>query len=257
MRIWLFSDLHLPGEHIAADALFPEIPECDVAIVAGDIIDGDPAASVRWLAKYVHPHVPAVVLVMGNHDFFDTERTRSMERLRGEAGRAAVQCGIDVLDDMALSIDGMRILGSTLWSAPQASHGERDYEWIRPIDGSTQMWTAATSRSAHEASVGWLERELAASDLPTVVVSHHAPHPDCVDPKFAGKSDGYASDLSELIVRHQPAAWLHGHTHVASDFTIGGTRVTSNQRGHHWDRDTGWDPCRVIEIDSYRPRLKI
>ena len=257
MKIWLFSDLHLAGEHIPADRIFREIPQCDVAICAGDLITGDPAAGVEWLAEHIRSHVPALAYVLGNHEFWDTAgRTKSMERLRAEAGRAGARHGIDVLDDMALTLDDVRILGTTLWSS-EPGMGHQEYAWIRPRDASSAMLTPADVQAMHEESVRWLDEELSASDRPTVVVTHHAPHPDCIGPVNADRSPGFATDMSDLIIRHQPVAWLHGHTHYQSDFMIGGTRVTSNQKGHPYDMGTDWDPGRVIEIETYSPRLKI
>ena len=157
---------------------------------------------------------------------------------------------------MALTLDDVRILGTTLWSS-EPGMGHQEYAWIRPRDASSAMLTPADVQAMHEESVRWLDEELSASDRPTVVVTHHAPHPDCIGPVNADRSPGFATDMSDLIIRHQPVAWLHGHTHYQSDFMIGGTRVTSNQKGHPYDMGTDWDPGRVIEIETYSPRLKI
>lgn len=256
MKIWLFSDLHLAGEHIPADRIFREIPTCDIAICAGDLLAGDPVAGVLWLAEHIRPHVPAVGYILGNHEFWDPQRTKSVERLRAEAGRAGARHGIDVLDDMSLTLDDVKILGTTLWSA-EPGQGHQEYHWIRPRDGSSRMLTPEDVQAMHEESVRWLDEELSSCDMPTVIVSHHAPHPNCLSPIHPDRSPGFATDMSDLIERHQPAAWLHGHTHYRSDFMIGGTRVTSNQKGHPYDLGPDWDPGRVIEIETYSPKLKL
>lgn len=256
MKIWLFSDLHIAGEHHPSDRIFREIPDCDVAICAGDLITGDPAAGVRWLAEHVRPHVPAVAYVLGNHEFWDpVNRTKSMERLKVEAGRAGAHYGVDVLDNMSLTLDDARILGTTFWSADPGRR-QQEYGWIRPFEGSSKMLTPEGVQAMHAESVQWLEHELSASDLPTVIASHHAPHPDCIS-LLHPHAPGLATDMTDLIERRRPIAWLHGHTHWRSDFTIGDTLVTSNQRGHPQDVGTDWDAARVIEIETYRPRLKI
>jgi Icc-related predicted phosphoesterase len=45
-------------------------------------------------------------------------------------------------------------------------------------------------------------------------------------------SPAFSSDLSELILKYQPALWVHGHTHGSIDCTIGETRVLCNPKGY-------------------------
>lgn len=103
MRLWLFSDLHLRDAGADPRFLFPQgIPDADVCVCAGDLIAGDPAASVWWLDRHIGQHMK-VAFVMGNQEFYS--RTDSMERLRTLAGRAAVRTEnrVSVLDDMSFT----------------------------------------------------------------------------------------------------------------------------------------------------------
>lgn len=49
----------------------------------------------------------------------------------------------------------------------------------------------------------------------TVVVTHHLPSGRSVAPRFAASvlNPAFASDLDHLIEEHEPALWIHGHTH--------------------------------------------
>jgi len=38
----------------------------------------------------------------------------------------------------------------------------------------------------------------------------------------------FVSDLSEVIDQHQPALWIHGHTHDCFDYRVGATRIACN-----------------------------
>lgn len=57
----------------------------------------------------------------------------------------------------------------------------------------------------------------------------------------------FASDLSWLIECHQPALWIHGHTHTASDYRVGSMRVVNTQRGYYGE-ETGWNPGFVVDL---------
>lgn len=269
MRIWLFSDLHLRDAGANPAFIFPSIPDADVCIVAGDIVAGDPEASVWWLDRHIADRMP-VVLVMGNHEFYS--RVDSMERLRTVAGRAAVRTGnrVHVLDDMSLTIGGHKIIGSTLWydlelfgtdpeSMARSARGAaqlNDRHLIRRDDHSIAGWEPHDARLAHLQSKAWLEAELAASELPVVVVTHHAPHPLSIAPQYADDwaTAGFVSDLSDVIERHQPVAWLHGHTHSSFDYGVGGTRIVCNPHGYGRENEDGFNPGLVIEVGDPKPR---
>jgi Icc-related predicted phosphoesterase len=269
MKLWLFSDLHLRDAGADPRFVIPSVPDADVCVVPGDVIAGDPEAGVWWLDKHVGDHMP-VVLVLGNHEFYS--RVDSMERLRILAGRAAVRTGgrVSVLDDMAVTIGGYRFLGSTLWydlaifgTDPEAmAHAARgaaslnDSNLIRRDDASTALWTPADARRQNLASKAWIESELAASDLPVVVVTHHAPHPNSIAPQYRDdrSTAGFVSDLSSVIARYRPALWAHGHTHTSFDYEIGGTRIVCNPRGYGRENERGFDPALVIDLPDPKPR---
>ena len=100
----------------------------------------------------------------------------------------------------------------------------------------------------NQASVEFLDAEMSLPfDGPTVVVTHHAPHPRSLMTTPGDRDDldaCYASDLTWMMGKHSPALWIHGHTHVPSDYMIGSTRVVCNPRGYpgeiqhaRWRRD--------------------
>ena len=81
---------------------------------------------------------------------------------------------------------------------------------------------------------------------PTVVVTHHAPHPASLPRADADLRWCDASDLSDLILDRGPDVWVHSHVHHASDYRMGRTRVVFNARGHIEER-TMFRPVKVIE----------
>lgn len=92
----------------------------------------------------------------------------------------------------------------------------------------------------------------------TVVVTHHAPHPDSVHPRFAGNllNPAFASDLSALM---GPAdLWIHGHVHDSFDYQVNGTRVIANPRGYALNRQSVQSPEQLEwENPLFDPRLVI
>src|SRR5690606_36905413 len=167
-----------------------------------------------------------VLYVLGNHEFYDHERT--METARGLAQRAAwhTEDRVRVLDDMAITLGGVRFLGSTLWYDLELNGSDPD-AMARAYDGAsrlndsrflhsrTQRWSPSLARQQHLQSRAGLEAEMAAATEPVVVITHHAPAPGSIAPEYERdlSTAAFVSDLSDVIERGKPSLWLHGHTH--------------------------------------------
>jgi len=263
MKAWIFSDTHLPDVNVPITKVFSRIPEANLCICAGDIVEYDPVASVGWLAQHIRPHM-RVIFVIGNHEFYNLGS--SMERDRQRTKIAADWSNIDLLDDSAVNIEGVHFVGTTLWSdftvfagdslakrgqAMEASgNALNDFRLIRANENSAEIWTPQMARMQHLQSRFWLERVLEQHTGRRVIVSHHAPHPLSIAPQFAKDlvTAGYVSDLEDLILRHRPDLWIHGHTHSVFDYQVGTTRVRCNPRGYHHEKVLGFDAGLVIDI---------
>lgn len=255
MRLQILSDLHLelgagsPAEVARRRGLAIPDVGADAIVLAGDIAGG--ADGVRWAAQ-TWPDRP-VLYVPGNHEFYDHEVGRVLEACRAAAHGTTVH----VLDHDAVTIGGVRFLGATLWTdfdlfgdparaEAEAARCMMDFFVIRGPDGGrlrpheTRVW--------HHEARAWLEHALAAARTPTVVVTHHAPHPRSDRVGDLG-SAAFVSDLSAVIERHRPRLWIHGHTHRCEDYRVGGTRVLSNQAGYV-DEPTGFDAACTVDVDA-------
>jgi calcineurin-like phosphoesterase family protein len=110
------------------------------------------------------------------------------------------------------------------------------------------MFAADDSVALHDAHRAWLTSRLVAHfPGPTVVVTHHPPHPGSIAPKFATHplNPAFVSNLEDLMGRAR--LWIHGHTHFALDYTVRGTRVVCNARGYPGE-DTAFVPDLVVEV---------
>ncbi len=247
MRLHVLSDLHL-----GLQGMSPPAVDADVTILAGDILR-PAAAAMTWAASLGRP----VLYVPGNHEFYGG----SIPDVRRELARSAHEHGVQLLDEDVQVIDGVRFVGATLWTdfklfgdaqsamaMALSAKFMRDFSAIRNADGS--VFTPADSCALFAEQYAWLAAVLDEPfNGPTVVITHHAPTPRSVHPRFAESpvSAAFASDCSALMGR--PVLWVHGHTHDSFDYVVNGTRVVCNPRGYC--------PRGVNENPAFDPRLCI
>ncbi|WNL41514.1 metallophosphoesterase [Halomonas sp. PAMB 3264] len=236
MRLHVLSDLHL--EHFPGGRMIPDV-EADALVLAGDIHRG--AEGLGW-ARARFPDLP-ILYVPGNHEFYHTHLTEHRQTLAREARRL----GIELLDNRALTLGGVRFYGTTLWTdfnlyaedparsfeacARKARRLMPDYQII--TDGQGEVFTPEASQALHREALGWLTRALSEPfEGPRVVISHHAPLRDCIPLQYVGDvlSPAFASHLAPLMGRMD--LWVHGHVHEPVDLLQEGTRVVANPGGY-------------------------
>jgi predicted phosphohydrolase len=220
-------------------------------VLAGDIDHG--TKGLDW-ARAAFPHHP-IVYVAGNHEYYGEAIPKLTDELRT---RAAV-LDIAYLENDVADVAGVRFVGCTLWTdlelfgphpwvADAVLEAMVDYRSIRVSPQYRRLRPGDTVRM-HRTSRQWLEQVLTESGAGTVVVTHHAPSARSLSPRYAQDpvSAAYASNLDVLVETYAPALWIHGHTHYCVDYTIGSTRVVSNQRGYR-DEGLGFIPDLVVEV---------
>lgn len=285
MKIWLLSDLHqeflrdtaaATDPHTRFDPALHAPDNFDVVVLAGDI-DVPLSASLHWIAdRFVG--VP-VVAVAGNHDFYSApDAPFTMMEMRKRGHELAGELGIALLDDSSIEFHGVRFVGGTLWtdfasvgvgdtrakiSEAAGRFGMNDYRAIKREStlhvGKRKRLRPEDTIAAHHRTRTFLESALARPhDRATIMVTHHAPHPQSLDAAHRGRLDWcYASNMELLIEKAAPDLWLHGHIHRAVDYSIGRTRVVSNPRGYAFDpseRHNGFNPGLIIEVDVLAPK---
>jgi predicted phosphodiesterase len=280
VRLWILSDLHVEltrGWDLPGPA---ERPDFDVMVVAGDLI---PRAErgVRWLLERVQDR--PVLYVMGNHEAYGTDETRTVEK----AMEAADGTNVFVLQNRSLRIGDVIFAGATLWTDFElhdnqhramivAGEKMNDYRKIRTARYQ-HRFRPPHALAHHRLSRAFLESEMRKprGGERLVIITHHAPMParacrQSHEPSIRISDDeiltaAYRSDLTSLMypvpiadgrTALQPAElWIYGHTHESEDMTIGHTRIVSNAKGYGpWmPREPSWDnprfdPQLIIEI---------
>lgn len=289
MKLQLLSDLHLERH---PDFVPDPAPGADILVLAGDI--GSYQRGSRLMAddfglsrfSPLSPGSPwkTVLYIPGNHEFDGLDFARTSDRLR----TLCAQLGIIWLERRSIVIDGVRFVGSTLWtdfdsvglhSARVRHHPEGEVSLTTVLrqrekafraanhylstnttlmDGKPLL--AADMRGLGLESQAWLREALAVPHAgPTVVVTHFAPSLRSHDPRYGitPGTAGFCNALDDLL----PAArlWLHGHLHcpvdyVAETVTDGEPRrcrVIANPLGYlEKGEQAGFRPAWAIDVPA-------
>jgi Icc-related predicted phosphoesterase len=259
MKLLVLSDLHLEF----ADMAVPAGAAFDVAVLAGDIVCPGSKAMAWARRPSTLQHAKAVVLVPGNHEYYDSVMPHELAAMRRSAA-ASANPTFHLLDCDRAVIAGVRFLGCTLWTdfelridtaeGPASDVGKGmaaarrsmvDYRTISVLDAAPVAGAAAIRKLTpedtlvlHHAHRAWLQQALAEPfDGPTVVVTHHGPHRGSLAPRFAADwvSTAFISELPTSFFE-VPVLWIHGHTHASFDYRVGRCRVLCNPRGYQIGR---------------------
>lgn len=254
MKLNVLSDLHL-----SLGALPIPQNDADAVILAGDV--GRPKEAVEWALGFAKP----VLYVPGNHEFYGGSISGTVAELEQRCAGTNVR----VLDDDEVVFDGVRFLGTTLWTdfmlfgegekraaaMQEALRFMRDFSRIRIGETDERLFSPADSATLFETHARWLARKLAEPHAgPTVVITHHAPSRKSIHPRFADSllNACFVSDAERLADGSRACLWVHGHTHDSFDYDLNGTRVVCNPRGYAKDgvnENPRFDANFLVEID--------
>lgn len=227
MKFRVISDLHV--EFYASpvylqrklDLMYPSVEDDEILIVAGDL--GVAGSGISYLS--INPEYKAmleyfakkwnyVVLVPGNHEYYDRDRLCSLNDVDNMIRKNCDALGIVFLnkDSVILDLDkkkskekkSVHLLGCTLWSkaTPQAYKGMNDR--LKAILSHKELI------DTHNEHKEWLEEELKLlskkKKQEVIVVTHHLPlqdltHPKYLEERFKPLNSAYASNLDDFIIQ--------------------------------------------------------
>ncbi len=254
MKVQILSDLHVEF----GNRLPPPAQGADVIVLAGDIAPYRPDVLKMVGETYSGRRV---LYVPGNHEFYGGDIDAVSEAM----ARDCATLGLELLDRRALTIDGVRFIGATLWTdfaldgsaavvgAQQtARQGMPDFRVIRQAGVA---FSPQESVRRHDADRDFIEQELrgaADADLTAVVITHHAPTPRSIRPWYQGNAlnPAFASRLDTLIAKYAPPLWIHGHMHDSIDEQLGETRVVANPGGYTASENPPFDPTLCVDVGT-------
>ena len=260
MKLHILFDLHLEFAPHLADPY--AIQTADVVVLAGDVHTG--TQGIAW-ARQSFPS-KHIVYVAGNHEFYGYQWDQLLDQLRDEARAHCVH----FLENDAITIEGVRFLGATLWtdfdyfgrgkrhaSMLAAEMGINDFrrisaEPIHPLEvarilgisdelkpvGLPRKLSAVHTLERHQASMAWLKRELPQGERDkTVVITHHYPHANSCAPVFTDDlTTAVFGSHVEADVLLGAKLWIHGHTHGSCNYRVRdadrSVQVVCNPRGY-------------------------
>ena len=270
MLIRIHSDLHTEFVNSSTgnndrifDSMIPVIDgESDMVLVlAGDIVANIPLwlhndqldLYTPWLTELAQRH-KAIVYVGGNHEGYNGSFKIAQSYL--------TELSDDIpnfypLENDTIIIDGVKFLGTTKWTPLDGPYDQlhvRDMNDVVAIRG----WNVYKWRQAYQIARYFLETELSKPhDGAVVVVTHHAPSYQSVVGEYLGSSlnCGYVSMEDDLMLKHQPDIWFHGHMHESIDYLVEdygdviASRVVCNPHGYYGEMvNPNYNPKMVIDI---------
>lgn len=142
MKIQILSDLHIKFEEYD----YP-ITDADLVVLAGDIHGTD--KGIIWAQENIK--VP-VIYVLGNHEYYKKAYPKFIREIKDTARNSNVH----VLENDYINIDGINLLGCTLWtdfelfgdprdSGYQCQQIMTDYKKIRRSPSYSKMITIDTA----------------------------------------------------------------------------------------------------------------
>ena len=268
MRLHVLSDLHTEFDRTSASVC--GATNGDVIVLAGDI--GVHTHGLEWAVGQSAFDGKTILYVLGNHEFYGAEYFGIRRQCRAfVADLQAKGVSVFLLDDDVLIIDGVRFIGSTLWTdyrlfgesnlnlcMIEAKRSMNDHRLIRfsergvvddyVIDKS--LFLPVHAERLHRRAKAFLAEELAKPfGGKTVVITHHLPSRKSVSTRFDSDllSAAFASNCDSLV--EQADVWIHGHTHTPFDYFLGDCRVVCNPRGYPRENHrNGFRPDCIVEV---------
>lgn len=225
-RFNVISDVHLEFGPL------PDLEGGECLLIAGDLGLVDRMSTyVPYLEEWCEQY-EGVYMVMGNHEHYYGDFDASYTNIKKDTKHLA---NFKCLNNNYVEIgEDIVVIGATLWSDidPASRHIiEAQMNDYRIIDN----FGTEKSVKEHIFSRDYIEYMLKEyKDRKVIVLTHHAPSMQ-VPAMYRGNAlnSAYGTDLEDMIKKYKPAYWIHGHTHVSREYTIGDTAIVCNPRGYY------------------------
>ncbi len=277
-KILILSDLHLESSNMKLNDI-----EQDIIVLAGDI-----CVEKEMIVDFIYRNIPEekpIVFVLGNHEYEGRIVSQVVPQLNKLFTEELPNHQIHVLDNKSVVIDGIKFIGSTLWSNFECFgidakkdimdladkliiKGHHMYE-ENPYfgQGSHPRYLEVNSKKVEQwcqEAIDFIDYSLKEEFLgPRIVVTHFAPHKKSISEEYMKKSNSAEDKMYNMLSAFWVNSldnlmgfsdyWIHGHVHHSFDYQVEGTRVISNPRGNSLFFDmpgnTSFDKSKTIEVE--------
>lgn len=271
-NIGLVSDLHLEASNFQLEIN----PQWDYLVIAGDLsAERDLIESFFYNLSLKNIKNIPIIYVLGNHEheLHDIDETphQIKEMLKDYDN-------IHVLNNESIVLDGVKFIGTTLWTnfeyggigGINSKEENMKFNQLHVGDFSrvfykneltkkTEKITPEYMIKLHNKAYKFLEFELKNNpfDGEKVVITHFAPHPQCINSKYTKHNSSYwVSDLESLM--GFSTYWFHGHLHDSVDIELHGTKVACNPRGftriYNLTQNLTFNREKSFEVETQEPK---
>jgi predicted phosphodiesterase len=233
-------------------------------LIAGDYGNdfSDDSLEIYFLSQLI-PKFHNIVMVLGNHEYYNN----NIHSLHTHLSKNVFHdTNITLLNNEYLNAPATydTIIGSTFWTNfnnddPLAKMAfwnfMSDTRFIFKDENKTELIRPDDIHKLHTASLKFIEYALVYGDKNkkgsnNIIMTHHAPSPMSCHAQYKNSilNGSFYSDYNNFILDHQPAVWIHGHTHSSHDYMLGDTRIICNPRGYFDENLVDYNPNLVIEL---------
>jgi predicted phosphodiesterase len=237
-KIFGISDIHTEFyKEDEIQGLFEslKIPPVDYLILAGDI--GNPTTAYfqyfRFLelCKSINKNI---FLISGNHEYY--ESNYNMEDIENKIRKMCIEIGITFLQNESILHNGIRFIGSTLWSLVEKQAfkdiGDSYYKVFRSHIEYSEKFID---------SLKFLRKTLLESKEPCIVITHHVPTEKVIHTRYRGDnlSSAFYTDIVYSLNLKKCRYWFCGHTHETAKLRLSsGAFIIVNPVGYRDERRT-------------------
>jgi len=225
LQLDIFSDLHLDlmsSEDI--NRFFENLTmhsRADICLIPGDIAEARDHRYGNWLERISYEY-RSIYVVKGNHEPWGSSIPETNKRLKQLTDKHYINL---VEPGKVFQLGEYKVMGGTLWFNDTNPYN-RWIDYYRIKEGLTDIPTEYQA---------FCEKVLPAIDDKTIVLSHHFPTSESIDPMYRGDPNNiyFCAYIQDKIIK-APRVWLHGHTHVPFDYISElGFRTYCNPMGYN------------------------
>ncbi len=236
MKIQYCSDLHLEfPENNRYVNKYPILPSGEILLLAGDILPFALNHLDYSFFDYVADHFEAVYWVPGNHEYYGSDISKTADSVLEK-----IRSNVFLVNNHTVIHRDVNIICSSLWShiSPESeSLLQKRLSDFSAITFNSEAFLPVHFNGLHEKASIFLKKEISQlkSASKNIVVSHHVPTLMNYPPKYKRSelSQGFAAELSDLIIDSNISNWIYGHHHFNTpDFVLGKTLMRTNQLGY-------------------------